>query len=207
MTNQRQSNGGKENDTPKKPGNGEMTDVPAFDVQASSPTTHMPDHLIKNHDRHQKQQAQQQQEHQQKQATKNTDKTGSAQQGDASIEQKKQQQQEDKYQQLDQQDHLDKEQDKSKRNQKGQQHQQQPKQQQQAQPQQFQSSPTMDAFKGKWEQQVGAAKVTWGKLTDDELLQSEGHLQKLSGLVQERYAISRAEADKQVKAFIDKCKC
>lgn len=204
MKNQSQDSGDKENDT-QKSGNSEMTDVPAFVVQASSPTTNMPEHLIKNHDRHQKQQAQQQQEHQQKQPAKNAERVGSTQQGDASIVHKKQQQQDDKFQQLDQQDHLGKEQDKAKKNQQGQQ--QQPKQQQQAQPQQFQSSPTLDAFKGKWEQQVGAAKIVWGKLTDDELLKSEGHLQKLAGLVQERYAISRAEADKQVKAFIDKCKC
>ncbi len=56
---------------------------------------------------------------------------------------------------------------------------------------------------GKWEQRVGSAKVAWGKLTDDELLQSEGHAQKLSGLVEERYAISRDEADRQVSRFLD----
>lgn len=210
MTNQIQNNGGKENDTPKKTGNGEMNDEPAFVVQgtSSSHLNNKPEHLIQNHDKHQKQQAQQQQEHQQKQAIKNTEKTGGAQQGDASLEQRKQQQQDDKHQQLDQQDHLTKDQGKMKKNQNEQQtNQEQPKQQQQAQPQQYQSSPTVDNFKGKWEQQVGAAKVVWGKLTDDELLQSEGHVQKLAGLVQERYAISRAEADKQVKAFIEKCKC
>ena len=58
-----------------------------------------------------------------------------------------------------------------------------------------------------WKQQVGSAKVTWGKLTNDELLQSEGHADKLAGLVQERYAISLEEANNQVKQFIEKCKC
>lgn len=55
---------------------------------------------------------------------------------------------------------------------------------------------------GQWEQRVGSAKVAWGKLTDDELLQSEGHAQKLAGLVEERYAISRDEADRQVSRFL-----
>ena len=64
-----------------------------------------------------------------------------------------------------------------------------------------------DSLKGKWKQQVGAAKIAWGKLTEDELLKSEGHQQKLAGLVQERYAVTRDEADKQVKDFIQKCKC
>ena len=69
------------------------------------------------------------------------------------------------------------------------------------------SMPTADEIKGKWKQHVGAAKVMWGKLTDDELLTSEGHIEKLAGLVQERYAITREAADKQVKEFIEKNKC
>lgn len=68
------------------------------------------------------------------------------------------------------------------------------------------SLPSVDALKGQWKQQVGAAKIAWGKLTEDELLRLEGHQEKLAGLVQERYAVSRDEADKQVKAFFDKNK-
>lgn len=209
MTNQKQNNGGNENDTPKKTNHGDMNDVPSFIVQgtSSAPMTNMPEHLMPNHDKHQKQQAQQQQEHLQKQGAKNTEKKGVIQQGDSSVAQRKQQQQEDKYQQLDQQDHLSVDEEKSKKNEKEPSPtQKQSHQQQQANPQQ-ESSTTLDVFKGKWEQQVGAAKVVWGKLTDDELLQSQGHVQKLAGLVQERYAISRTEADKQVKAFVEKCKC
>ena len=66
--------------------------------------------------------------------------------------------------------------------------------------------PSVDEVKGKWKQQVGAAKIAWGKLTEDELLKLEGHEQKLAGLVQERYAITRDEADKQVKSFFEKYK-
>lgn len=69
--------------------------------------------------------------------------------------------------------------------------------------QQQASMPGTDELKGKWKQQVGAAKIAWGKLTEDELLKSEGHAQKLAGLVQERYAITRDEADKQIKSFFD----
>lgn len=68
------------------------------------------------------------------------------------------------------------------------------------------SMPSVDEVKGKWKQQVGAAKIAWGKLTEDELLKLEGHQQKLAGLVQERYAISRDEADRQVKSFFEKNK-
>lgn len=62
--------------------------------------------------------------------------------------------------------------------------------------------PSADEIKGKWKQQVGAAKIAWGKLTEDELLKSEGHEQKIAGLIQERYAITRDEAEKQVKDFM-----
>ncbi len=62
-----------------------------------------------------------------------------------------------------------------------------------------------DRFSGKWDQYIGSAKTTWGKLTDDELLQSEGNMQKLSGLVKERYALSKDIAETQVKKFLDTC--
>ena len=70
--------------------------------------------------------------------------------------------------------------------------------------QQSQAMPSTDEVKGLWKQKVGAAKIAWGKLTEDELLKSEGHAQKLAGLVQERYAVTRDEADKQIKNFFDK---
>lgn len=66
------------------------------------------------------------------------------------------------------------------------------------------SLPSLDQLKGQWKQHVGAAKIVWGKLTEDELLKSEGHVQKLTGLVQERYAITRDAADRQVSAFFKK---
>ena len=68
------------------------------------------------------------------------------------------------------------------------------------------SLPSSDELKGKWKQQVGAAKIAWGKLTEDELLKTEGQEQKLAGLIKERYALTRDEADKQVKSFLQKCK-
>lgn len=66
--------------------------------------------------------------------------------------------------------------------------------------------PSVEELKGKWKQQVGSAKIAWGKLTDDEILETEGHAQKLTGLVQERYALTREAAEKQVTDFLDKNK-
>ncbi|MFT7244685.1 MAG: hypothetical protein ACI82A_002043 [Candidatus Azotimanducaceae bacterium] len=61
-----------------------------------------------------------------------------------------------------------------------------------------------DEIKGKWKQHLGSAKIAWGKLTEDELLKSEGHAERLTGLIQERYALGRDEARSQVNAFLDK---
>jgi uncharacterized protein YjbJ (UPF0337 family) len=61
--------------------------------------------------------------------------------------------------------------------------------------------PSTEQLQGLWKQQLGAAKTAWARLTDDELLRLEGNQERLAGLVQERYALSRAEADRQVERF------
>ena len=59
-----------------------------------------------------------------------------------------------------------------------------------------------DTLKGQWKQLSGRAKKTWSKITDDEWLRMEGDVQRLSGLVQERYGIAREQAEKQIGDFI-----
>lgn len=68
------------------------------------------------------------------------------------------------------------------------------------------SLPSTDTLKGQWKQHVGAARIAWGKLTEDELLQSEGQAQKLAGLLQQRYAMTRDEAEQQVQNFLKRNK-
>lgn len=60
-----------------------------------------------------------------------------------------------------------------------------------------------DQIAGNWKQLKGTAKEKWGKLTDDELDVIEGRREKLVGVVQERYGISKEQADKQVSDFMD----
>lgn len=55
-----------------------------------------------------------------------------------------------------------------------------------------------DQIEGRWKQAMGAAKETWGKLTDDDLKVIEGNRDQLIGRIQERYGITREEAQKQV---------
>ena len=66
------------------------------------------------------------------------------------------------------------------------------------------SLPSVEALKGKWQQYVGAARIAWGELTEDELLKLEGHTGKLAGLIHERYAVTRDEAELQLKRFLAK---
>lgn len=43
-----------------------------------------------------------------------------------------------------------------------------------------------DRLKGKWNQVKGEIKKKWAAITDDDLLQAEGNLDKLVGKIQER---------------------
>jgi uncharacterized protein YjbJ (UPF0337 family) len=43
-----------------------------------------------------------------------------------------------------------------------------------------------DQVKGKWNQLKGEIKKKWAGMTDDDLLEAEGDINKLSGKIQER---------------------
>ncbi|MEA4906298.1 MAG: CsbD family protein [Chloroflexi bacterium] len=58
-----------------------------------------------------------------------------------------------------------------------------------------------DILEGKWKQVRGDAKRMWGKLTDDELDEAQGNLEKLAGAIQERYGYTREEAKREIDRF------
>ncbi|MCC5852729.1 MAG: general stress protein CsbD [Alkalimonas sp.] len=58
--------------------------------------------------------------------------------------------------------------------------------------------------KVKWPQQVKAAKNQWGKLSEAELLKSDGNAEQLSRLVQQRYNLAPEVANNQVKSFLNR---
>jgi uncharacterized protein YjbJ (UPF0337 family) len=60
-----------------------------------------------------------------------------------------------------------------------------------------------DIFEGEWKQMRGQAKEWWGKLTDDDLEQVAGRLDKLVGLIQQKYGFTREEAETEIDAWID----
>ena len=59
----------------------------------------------------------------------------------------------------------------------------------------------IDIFKGNWKIFKGKVKEKWGKLTDDDLDVVAGKKDQLVGKIQERYGITRDEAEKQLHAW------
>jgi uncharacterized protein YjbJ (UPF0337 family) len=59
-----------------------------------------------------------------------------------------------------------------------------------------------DQLQGMWKQVTGDVKRHWGKLTDDDLQMVEGDRQRLVGKIQERYGVSKEEADRQVDDWL-----
>lgn len=58
-----------------------------------------------------------------------------------------------------------------------------------------------DTFKGKWKQLKGNAQKKWGELTDDDIDQVKGDSKILAGKLQERYGLTKEEAEKEVDDF------
>jgi uncharacterized protein YjbJ (UPF0337 family) len=58
-----------------------------------------------------------------------------------------------------------------------------------------------DQLQGKWLQMKGEVQRQWGKLTNDDMDQVNGNLEKLVGVIQERYGYAREQAQKEVDDF------
>lgn len=54
-----------------------------------------------------------------------------------------------------------------------------------------------DQFEGKWKQLKGSVKQRWAKLTDDDVTALSGKKDQLVGKIQERYGITREQAEKE----------
>jgi len=58
-----------------------------------------------------------------------------------------------------------------------------------------------DQIKENWKQFIGKAKEKWGRLTNDDWTVVEGKRDQLVGKIQERYRITREEAERQLGEF------
>lgn len=63
------------------------------------------------------------------------------------------------------------------------------------------------AAREEWPGHIAAAQLHWSELTDVELRDIEGRQPMLATLVQQRYAITQEEADKQVRRFFASLPC
>jgi len=60
---------------------------------------------------------------------------------------------------------------------------------------------TNQELRGKWQSVIGSVKNRFGQITDDELMQVEGDLEQLSGLIQQKTGQSR----EAVESFLSDC--
>jgi uncharacterized protein YjbJ (UPF0337 family) len=60
-----------------------------------------------------------------------------------------------------------------------------------------------DQLAGNWKQMKGAAKQRWAKLTDDDMTNLSGKRDELVGKIQERYGVTREQAQKEVDEWAD----
>jgi uncharacterized protein YjbJ (UPF0337 family) len=56
-----------------------------------------------------------------------------------------------------------------------------------------------DTMKGKFKQMKGEIKRKWGQLTDDDMLEAEGSLDKLMGRIQQRTGERREDIERWFK--------
>ncbi|MBI5652328.1 MAG: CsbD family protein [Chloroflexi bacterium] len=57
---------------------------------------------------------------------------------------------------------------------------------------------------GRWKRMRGSAKEQWGNLTGNNLDRAEGKLEKLAGVLQEKYGYTREKADKKIERRLKK---
>lgn len=58
-----------------------------------------------------------------------------------------------------------------------------------------------DVLQGNWKQLRGRIKETWGKITDDDLDTIDGKVDRLLGILQERYGYARDKAEAELRRF------
>lgn len=57
-------------------------------------------------------------------------------------------------------------------------------------------------MQGNWNEAKGKVKSKWGRLTDDDLMQVQGHKDRLVGIIQQKYGIARDKAEEQLEEFM-----
>jgi uncharacterized protein YjbJ (UPF0337 family) len=56
-----------------------------------------------------------------------------------------------------------------------------------------------EQFRGEWNQLKGKIKQQWGRLTDDEVTRSQGRIDELAGIIQQKYGGAKEEIRRQLE--------
>jgi uncharacterized protein YjbJ (UPF0337 family) len=59
-----------------------------------------------------------------------------------------------------------------------------------------------DILKGKWMQLRGDVRKWWGKVTDDDVDQIQGDMERFLGKLQQRYGYTREQAERELNEFL-----
>ncbi len=65
---------------------------------------------------------------------------------------------------------------------------------------------TKDILKGTWEEMKGRIKEKWGKVSDDEITESEGNQEKFLGILQKKYGMTKERAKQEFQDFMSRHK-
>jgi len=57
-----------------------------------------------------------------------------------------------------------------------------------------------EQINGRWNQIKGRAKKAWGELTDDDFMKAEGSEDKLHGIIQEKFGVTK----EAIQSMLDK---
>jgi uncharacterized protein YjbJ (UPF0337 family) len=61
-----------------------------------------------------------------------------------------------------------------------------------------------EILKGKWTELKGEIKTQWGRLTDNEIEETRGNIQSISGIVQQRYGARKEEVQEKLNEILGK---
>jgi len=67
-------------------------------------------------------------------------------------------------------------------------------------------NPMWQQIEANWQQLSGQVKENWGKLTNDDIVAAQGEREQLIGRIQERYAMAREEARREVDEWANNLK-
>ncbi len=57
---------------------------------------------------------------------------------------------------------------------------------------------------GKWKEIKGEIRKAWGNLTDDEIEQTKGNMESISGLIQQKFGLTKEQASERLNRVYSK---